>query len=75
LKIISFRGVFLHLFLTLLNKNNKKDVITTKFPQHWYETRANHRRMENLTEVVDTVKNDVNQLKDQIGQILKALTT
>jgi len=30
--------------------------------------------MEILTKVVDSVKNDVNQLKDQMGQILEALT-
>jgi len=30
--------------------------------------------MENLIEVVNTVKNDINQLNDQIGQILEALT-
>jgi len=71
--IISLRLVFLHLFLTFLNKNNRKDVITTKFPQHLYGTCANRRRMKNLAEAVDSVKNDVNQLKDQIGQILEAL--
>jgi len=64
----------LHLFLTLLNKNNKKDAIIAKFLQHRHETCANRRRMENLIEVVNTVKNDINQLNDQIGQILEALT-
>ena len=29
--------------------------------------------MENLGEAVESVKNDVNQLKDQMGQILEAL--
>jgi len=71
--IISLHLVFLHLFLTFLNRNNRKDVITTKFPQHPYGTCANRRRMKNLAEAVDSVKNDVNQLKDQIGQILEAL--
>ena len=31
--------------------------------------------MENLGEAVESVKNDVNQLKDQMGQILEALAT
>jgi len=44
-----------------------------KFPQHLYGTRANRKRMENLGEVVESVKNDINQLKDQMGQILEAL--
>ena len=29
--------------------------------------------MENLGEVIESVKNDVNQLKDQMGQMLEAL--
>ena len=33
----------------------------------------NRRRMEDLGASVEFVKNDVNQLKDQIGQILEAL--
>jgi len=48
-----------------------------KFPQHPYRTHANRRRMENLGEVVESVKNYLNQLrdqmKDQMAQILEAL--
>jgi len=44
-----------------------------KFPQHPYGTRANRRRMEDLGASVEFVKNDVNQLKDQMSQILEAL--
>jgi len=46
-----------------------------KFPQHPYGTRANRKRMEDLGAVVESVKNDVNQLKDQMGQIVEALVT
>ena len=41
--------------------------------QHPYGTCANRKRMEDLGAIVESVKNDVNQLKDQMGQILEAL--
>ena len=48
-----------------------------KISQHPYGTRANHKRMENLAKAVQSVKIDVNQLrdqmKDQMAQILEAL--
>jgi len=48
-----------------------------KISQHPYGTRANHKRMENLAKAVQSVKIDVNQLrdqmKDQMAQILEVL--
>jgi len=60
--------LFANSFVNKITEHNN-----AKFPQHPYGTRANRRRMKDLGATVESVKNDVNQLKDQMGQILEAL--
>ncbi|XP_017428581.2 uncharacterized protein LOC108336620 [Vigna angularis] len=43
------------------------------FPRHPYRTRANSRIMESWEESQESIKAEVSQLKDQVGQILAAL--
>ena len=42
-------------------------------PRHPYRTRANSKNMEDWETAQETIKADINQLKDQVGQILEAL--
>jgi len=44
-----------------------------KLPQHPYRTRANYKRMEDWGEAQESIKSEICQLKDQIGQILETL--
>jgi len=66
--------LFSYLFF-LFNKNNRAKIIKTNTarPRHPYKTRANSKNMEDWETAQETIKADINQLKDQVGQILGAL--
>jgi len=61
----SIHFAFLFNFLTK-NKINS-NVITTNILGHLYGTRANKKKMENLSEMQQSMKADIDQLKNQMG--------
>ena len=62
------------LLLIFFNKNNRAKIIKTNTarPTHPYRTRANSKNMEDWETAQETIKADISQLKDQVGQILEA---
>jgi len=58
------------LLLIFFNKNNRAKIIKTNTarPRHPYRTRANSKNMEDWETAQETIKADISQLKDQVGQ-------
>jgi len=66
---------FIFFIFFLFNKNNRAKIIKTNMarPRHLYRTRANSKNMEDWETAQETIKANINQLNDQVGQILEAL--
>jgi len=68
---LSFFLSFPNLFFNKIKKYN--NVITTNIPRHPYRTRANGKKMEKFHEAQESMKADVDQLKNQMSQMFEMM--
>ena len=64
---------FAFLFNFLMNNKINRNIITTNILRHHYRTRANSKRMDNWGEMQESMKADIDKLKNQMDQMFEMM--